>query len=289
MNAVVRNLSALCAFVVLSMSAHVSADRLLFTHEWEEDNAPIFGRVANDEERGAALLLVGEEAPTDRVVLRVTGPQLESAVFALRGQVRYSSVDGEAFIAVHIIYADGVTLDARSDHPQGLGAPLTGDSEWRSFEVVMSGHEGERPERLEVRLIMPGRGGVVFGAIRVVELSARGLPARRLAATRPWWNEHRTKEIFVITGLTFSALLFFVIVLAIFARGRGAALGILNLIVFTGAGGLLGALIAAYFKQPWAVWFPLLLCGLALFFIPLVFYAPIARRFDRKMSKRAGF
>ncbi len=277
------------AVLTFLVATPASADRVVLIHDWEDASAPMFGRIAPDDERGAALLLVGEEMRSDRVILRIAAPQLNRAVFSVRGHVRYSSVEDEAFIEVRAVYADGFTLDARTDHPQGLGAPLTGDSEWRPFELTLSGHEGERPERIEIRLIMEGRGGVVFSAIRIVELSARGLPARRLAARRPWWNEHRTKEIFIIAGLSISALLFFVVLLAIIARGRGAALGILNLLVFGGAAGLIGAVVSLYFAQPWAVWFPMVMCGLASFLIPLIFYAPVAKRFDRAMSKRAGF
>src|SRR6266853_1931256 len=96
----------------------------------------------------------------------IAGPR-----YVVSGEVRYQDVEGQGYLEMWTVFPDGQRFFSRTLDAQGPRAALRGESNWRRFELPfdMSG-ASQAPSRLEINLVLPGRGAVWAG--RVASCSA---------------------------------------------------------------------------------------------------------------------
>src|SRR3989454_8492859 len=231
---------------------------------------------------GAAVLQLRSTGPTSFHLVTIERPPGTGPAYAVTGQVRYQGRGGPGYLEVWTVFPDGERFFSRTLAAQGPLAALHGESNWRRFELPfdLSG-ASQAPSRLEINLVLPGRGTVWLGPIRLQQSAA---PAGTVQGV--WWSER--------SGTLFGAMLgsFVGVVGAIVGvlggRGRARRLVLALLIGMIAVGGCLvlvgGA--AASTSQPRHVWYPLLLIGGASAVIGLVILPAMRRRFAADELRR---
>jgi hypothetical protein len=108
--------------------------------------------------------------PTTVEVLGIEKPRFTSVRYAITGKVRYENVEGEGYLEAWSYSADGRFESSRTVAKSGPMQSLQGDSDWRAFSLPFSiGKSQLRPERLIVKVVLPGAGTVQLGQVRLVQ------------------------------------------------------------------------------------------------------------------------
>jgi hypothetical protein len=172
----------------------------------------------------------------------------------LRGEVMFENVEGIARLVVRGEFASN---RHRTMEPVFVANPnneVTGSSDWLRFVSIVQPIGGkEKPTRIHLEVTMPGKGVV---RVRDVVLEARN----RLA----WWSSRTSGLIGAAVGTSVGILGAVIGVLG--PRGKGRRITIIGfaLGMTVGAACLLVGLVALFSRQPYAVWYPLVLTGVLL-------------------------
>ncbi len=241
MNQRARLVSAAAA-VALALPAAASAggDRTIDWHAVQ----PVSGSVDGD-----AVRITGSAAPRSYPLITIKRPGV-SGRYAVEGRVRYAGVEGTAFLELWSVFADGSRYFTRTLAANGPLQSIAGSSGWRPLALPFDA-AGGRPTRLEINLVLPGRGTVWVGPLRL------GPNTSPLG----WWSDRTAGIAGAAAGIAIG-LLGAVVGWAI-ARGRSRRLvvGVCAACAVLGGALLAVALVALVRDQPYAVWFLLLLSG----------------------------
>jgi hypothetical protein len=139
-------------------------------------------------------------------------------------------------------------------------AALSGSSEWRPFRLPSTNRpDGPAPVALEVNLVLPGKGTVDIGSMRLLQLTVGENPLG--VASGAWLTDRQAGWLGGVGGSLVGVLG----ALAGWLGGRGkAARFVLPLTATLAVVGSLLSLVgltALLLKQPYAVWYTMLLGG----------------------------
>jgi len=209
--------------------------------------------------------------------LAVVGP-----AYVVAGQVRYQDVEGQGYLEMWTVFPDGQRFFTRTLGAQGPLAALHGESSWRRFELPfdLSG-ASQAPSRLEINLVMPGRGTVWLGPMQLQ-------PRTGTSGTTHggWWSERVGVLLGVMLGSSLGVLGALIGVLGGRGKARRTVLALLvGMIALGGCLVLVGAAAAAT-SQPRHVWYPLVVLGGAAGLIALVILPAMRRRFAADELRR---
>ena len=199
--------------------------------------SPIVDWGSTRVERGTAL---AGEAPAGETALQlvsrsrvgttfpltsIANPAISGNQYAVIGQIRYESVEGTGYLEMWSVFADGGRYFTRTLAGSGPLARLRGTAGWRSFELpfLLAGHES--PIRLELNVVLPGRGTVVLGPLSLSQP----------AAESAWWSERTAGLIGAILGLAIGLAGAAMGALAARGRARRLVLGVLLGLIAVGA------------------------------------------------------
>lgn len=173
-----------------------------------------------------------------------------SGRYAVEGRVRYTNVAGRAYLEMWSVLADGSRYFTRTLASAGPLQTITGTSGWRAFALPFD-PAGSRPQSLELDLVLPGRGTVWVGPLRLSAGEGRS----------GWWSDRTAGMVGGTAGVALG-LLGALVGWAI-ARGRSRRLVVGACVACMVSGSVLlgAALVALAGHQPYAVWFPLALSG----------------------------
>ncbi|MCP5539528.1 MAG: hypothetical protein H7A53_04185 [Akkermansiaceae bacterium] len=141
------------------------------------------------DDGGPALRVQNDTAkPGTWLLFEISSPAVETDAYAVKGDVRYQGVKGDAFLEMwsHLPAVKGETQIAASFFSRtletgGLLGKLTGDSDWRPFHLpaIVNDGSGRRPLKLTLNLVLPDAGTVEVRNLRLAALPApAGLLAR---------------------------------------------------------------------------------------------------------------
>ncbi len=220
--------------------------------------------------------------PTSLHLVTIDHPPIAGPRYVVAGQVRYQGVEGQGYLEMWTVFPDGQRFFSRTLAAQGPLAALHGESNWRRFELPfdLSG-ASQVPSRLEINLVLPGRGAVWLGPIHLEQTPA---PAGKVQGV--WWSERAGTLVGTILGSFLGVVGAIIGVLG--GRGRARRLVLTLLVGMIAVGGclvLLGA-AAASSSQPRHVWYPLLVFGGASGVIGLVILPAMRRRFAADELRR---
>jgi len=206
------------------------------------------------------------ENPSDQPktiqLLVLEEPGISTSKYALVGQVRCEDVKGKGYLEMWNYFADGSHFFSRTLGQSGLLQNLEGSCPWRPFALpFFMGKRTDRPTRLVVNVVLPGRGTVVLGPLRLVQYSADENP---LAVAGAWWDDQTGGLIGGILGAVFGCLGGLIGTLGGTGKFRGLTIGLARTTCFLGVLLCAVGLIALLQSQPYAVWFPLVLTGFIL-------------------------
>jgi len=219
--------------------------------------------------RAALVISNGEGILRTTELVRLEQPQVTQTVYAVVGEVRYDGVEGDGYVEMWNVFrpaspaAPETRAFSRTLAQVGPMKKLSGSSGWRSF-VLPFNREGAPgpPLRLELNVVLPGRGAVYLGPLRVVEYTG-GL-SEALQKSGAWWSDRTAGLAGGIGGATIGCLASLMAWFASRGRMRGLVLWVSGGLIGVGALCGVAGLVAISMRQPYAVWFPLMLGAVLL-------------------------
>ena len=229
-------------------------------------------------------------------VFEVENPKLAHHTYAIVGRLKYENVKGTGYIEMWSTFPDGSAYFSRTLASGGPMQSISGSSDWRPFVLPFYATEGMRPAKLELNIVLP-EGGVVYlePAQLVQDLDATGLPkgyklppAASSAGASPagWWSDRTGGWVGGISGGVLGLLGALVGLLAGRGKARRLVFGLLMTILVVGGTSLLLGIVAVSMGQPYAVYYPLLLCGVIATLLPLALIPQLKRRYEELELRR---
>jgi hypothetical protein len=217
---------------------------------------------------------------TERVVTIEHRPT--SSMYVVRGRVRYSDVEGTAYLEMWNGMPDGSRYFSRTLAEHGTMRNIQGSSDWREFELPFNLME-LKPESvtLEINVVMPGKGTIELKEFRVSDLPviATGEVSNLLTpATKEWFDGRTAGMVGGILGSAiglFGALIGCLCGAYLIPRGKGRRLtaGLLWFGIILGVLLLVTGLTALCLGQPYHVWCPFISPGILMLILNPVFLA----------------
>ena len=121
---------------------------------------------------------------------------------------------------------------------------------------------------MELSLLLPGPGTIYLR------------PVNLIGVTQSWWSPQMAGLIGGIGGSLIGCLGGFIGILAGMGKGRRFVLTTTVILIFVGFFLVIAGVAAVAMKQPYAVWYPLLLGGTILTFVLSINLYSIKRRYD---------
>ncbi len=251
------------------------------TIDWTR-TAVIGGRVlagvGPDGATALELQAVGPGATSFRLVT-IDQPPVGSAPYVVAGPVRYEDVDGQGYLEMWSQFPDGQRFFTRTVAAGGTLAALHGGSGWRRFELPFD-PGSQAPSRLEVNLVLPGRGTVRLGPLRLDRSSATA------GARGAWWSRRFGALFGAMLGSCLGVVGAIIGVLGGRGRARRLVLTLLVALIAVGGSAALLAAAAMLSSQPRYVWYPLLLLGVLSAVVGLVLLRPMKVRYAADELRR---
>lgn len=202
--------------------------------------------------------LVGSEVevagPGTFRLVTLNNPSIAGSQVEVTGTMRYVGVDGDAYLEMWSFFPDGGAYFSRTLAADGPMALIAGDNPGREFLLPFSVNGSERPERLEINVVLPGAGTVWIGPLAID--SSGESPA--------WWTERTSSVIGASLGVAAGLSGALIGLLSGRRRAQRVVVGVLMGGLVVGALCLLAGGVAVVSSQPRHVWYPLALIGLIL-------------------------
>lgn len=229
------------------------------------------GEVVRDAKLGQEILKVEnkEASPKTINILDLEQPGVKSIHYAINGRVRYDDVQkGYAqnqrapqvgYLEMWNCFANGGMYFSRTLGDSGPFQYLEGTSDWRPFSLPFFSEEKVgTPTRLIVNVVLPGRGTVYLSPLRVVQFK----PGEDVfAVPGAWWGEGTAGWIGGIVGGVGGLVGAVIGVLVGLGKARRFVLALASALTALGIVALGAGLVAVLLRQPYAVYYPLLLGG----------------------------
>ncbi|MGE3308623.1 MAG: hypothetical protein AB7O66_01545 [Limisphaerales bacterium] len=222
----------------------------------------------------------------------LTNPPVTRPRYALTGEVSYAGVQGEGYLEMWSQFGPAKPgLPTQRAFTRTLAASgrlgrISGDSDWRAFELPMDGTGATGTlTRLEVNLVLPGPGTVHVGPLTLVEYPG-AWPWSASNDPDAWWSPRVGGWVggfggafLGILGGTFGWL-----------AGRGKARGLVTAgmrgLIAVGSMCLVAGGAAYVQSQPYAVWYPLVLTGvLSIAILPFGLRQMVRQYETRELQK----
>jgi len=260
-----RHVSALLAVAsCLLLASTAWSEDVVRRIDWQElaaANALKSGTVvvADDGAGGRALRLVhAGTGPATLHLLTIERPGIRTERYALRGRVRYDRVAPGAYLEMWNYLPDGAYF-SRSLAQSGPMGRLEGSSGWRTFVLPFFNRAGgSAPERLAFNLVLAGAGSVELGPLELVQFAADENP---FGSSGAWWSERDAGILGGIAGSVIAILGTLLGWLGSAGRAKAFVLNTLRAIAWVGVGVFLLGMVAVVRRQPYEVYYPLLLLG----------------------------
>jgi len=218
------------------------------------------GTPTTDSTGQTFLKLDHQEAKPETVnVVTLDDPKVTTEVYAISGEVRYEGMVGDGYLEMWSHFGASDAYFSRTLGENGAMAKLTGNSEWRPFSLPFNAKGSKsHPTALDLNVHFAGKGTVY---LRNVKLSQADALADLGAAKGGWWSDQTAGLIGGACGAILGCLGSLMEWLA--ARGKAPRFVLTTVRVLIGLGIAATALglFAVLQKQPYAVWFALLLLG----------------------------
>lgn len=205
------------------------------------------------------------------VLIELSEPGITSPVYALKGMIRYTGVEGDGFLQMDSHFGEMGTFFAKGLAASGPLGKISGNSDWRPFVLPFNVSGGSQsdgrvpvPEALTLSLYLPGSGTV---SIRDVELHQYASGEDPMQSAGQWWSNRSAGLIGGIGGGLLGLWGALIGVLASRGKARVFALGSANTLLLVGIAALIGGVVALVSAQPYVVYYPLLLVGVIVVFV----------------------
>lgn len=278
----------LASLMLASIVGNGAEPTVVAKYDWQQlskSGELLAGVVQSDAGRTILRVQNTNQTGLQIAILKIKSPKVSKTVYALRGEIKYQDVRGEGYLETWNFFpplkpglSEGQFF-SRTLGVSGEMGKISGTSDWRPFILPFNrtGASGP-PTRIEFNLFLPASSTVQLGPLELVEFPEGGPGA---AAPGAWWSDQTAGLIGGVGGSVIGCLAGLLAWLA--STGRSRTFVVRTVQVLIALGGLLGicAVTALASRQPYAVWFPLLL-GSALL---LGILPPRLREFRRRYEE----
>jgi hypothetical protein len=226
------------------------------------------------------------DAPLQVALLTIPKPKISAQMYGLQGEVRHDNVHGDGYLEMWNYFPpDKPALPEGQYFSRTLGdsgemGKISGTADWRPFSLPFNrtGASGS-PTKLQINLILPGRGTVYLGPMKLVQYPAA-------ASETAWWSDRTATLAGSWGGGLLGCLGALIGTLSSMGKGRGFVIPLLK--IQGGVGAILGVagIVAVFQHQPYAVYYPLLLIGIILLPISLGLLPAVERRYQEQELRR---
>jgi hypothetical protein len=171
-------------------------------------------------------------------------------------------VQGVGYLELWNRFPNGGIFFTRTLADVGPLAKLSGDSDWRAFELPFEAWAGTTgPEEMILNVVLPGHGGVEIGPLEVEALEPSTPSFSNVA---PWWSDRTAGTLVGILGGVAGLIGALIGVLTSLGRARTLVFAIHYVLIALGGVSLSVGIYALTEGQPFFVCYPLLLLGVVL-------------------------
>jgi hypothetical protein len=275
-----------------------AAEQVLSEYDWSNlaKAGQLLGGVPTTIEGRAALKLVNtNDTRLQAQLVKLPNPAITQKLYAIVGEVKYEGVRGNGYLEMWNYFppAKPGMMEAgyfsRTLGESGEMGKITGSSNWRRFMLPFNRTgTSERPTRLELNLFLPAQGTVYLGPIKLVEYTG-GFGFARPGSASAWWPDRAGGLIGGIGGAVIGCLGSFLAWLVSKGKAQGFVVASLKLLIALGVLSAAAGVVALGLRQPYGVWFVLLLLGVLLLGILPARLKQYQKRYeDLEMRKMAA-
>ncbi len=280
---------------IMLLATHAAAEEPLRDFHWpklQQAGSLISGTIVppGGQTKFDSLLVENPQAiPTAITVLVVADPKITKPRYAIRGQVRYEAVEGKGYLEMLNHFPGGGPHFSKTLAGSGPMQSLEGSSDWRPFVLPFLIGSPERPQKLVVNVVLPGKGKVWLGPLSLVQYEQNEDP---LTAPGQWWTGRQGGFIGGILGGLLGCLGALIGILCGCGKARVLVLGLIKAMFVAGLASLVVAVVALVRSQPYAVYYPPLLTGTLMTILPIGAIRRVRKRYEeielRKMQAMDG-
>jgi hypothetical protein len=244
------------------------------------------GAVVTNGTSGAASLQIENSTgkPVSVPLWSLAKPGITESTYAISGKVKYSDVQGEAYIELLSYFDSGGPYFSRTLGRMAPTSGLSGSSDWRDFMLPFFVNDGsnKRPTKLDINIYFPGNGRIWLGPIDLVQYRVGEYPT----VAGAWWSDQQAGLYGGIGGSLLGCMGAAIGVLTSLGRARATAMLLVRSLAAIGLTSLIVGAAALINSQPYAVWYPLILIGAITSLLLLTQFRTIQKRFETAELRR---
>lgn len=223
----------------------------------------LVGAVSFSEEPLTMTAVPGKQF---QLLIELADPGISSPVYALKGMIRYESVEGDGYLQLDNHFGAKGTFFTKSLAAAGPLGKISGNSDWRPFVLPFYANSGDQddgasppPEKLSLTLYLPGSGTVSLSGVGLYQYASGEDP---LQSTGQWFGDRSAGLLGGIGGGLLGLWGALIGILSSRGKARRFALGSANALLLIGIASIAGGVVAFATDQPYAVYYTLLLIGI---------------------------
>jgi hypothetical protein len=267
-------------------------EKIVHVYNWEDlisQLPPAYCKIVSMD--GMSVLKIEKTnstpfAPLEITLLTITNSSLIKKVHSVNFDTKYENVANETLVqplpgeAAHWVGAYIALWSHYAPEAQGgdlksnsLSSVIEGTSNWKPqlFSLSRSLYVDGTPVlpvRVDLKISLPETGTVYLR------------PLKLMGRSQNWWSPQMAGLVGGIGGSVIGCLGGLIGILAGMGKGRRFVLATTTILIITGITLVVTGVVAVAMKQPYAVWYPLLLGGTILTFVLSINLYSIKRRYD---------
>jgi len=209
-----------------------------------------------------------------------------TSMYVVRGLVRYSDVEGDAYLEMWNIMPGGNRFFSRALGNAGPVRKIQGSSDWREFALPANlMHLKPESVTLEINVVMPGKGTIELKELTVSELTASDFRALLIAGfgNRMAIIPGVLLVVFLVVAAGIWGALFGCLAGSLVPRGKGRKL-LTRMCIISIAVGIISlsfGILALCLGQSYYVWLPFTLFGIIFVFVFSCCFPAIKKQYEQ--------
>ena len=239
-------------------------EQVISTFSWKElaDAGKLTAGTLTGEPDNALKIDNRGPGAMSATVLTIVQPKITTDFYAVTGEVRYDNVEGDGFLEMWSHFGERAAYFSRTLGLSGAMAKLTGTSNWRAFMLPFNAKgASSRPSKLVVNVQLPGKGSVFLRNLKLVQSTSFDGAATQ---TGVGWSDRTAGIVGGIGGALIGCLGALIEWLAVRGKAQRFVVNAVRVLIGAGVASALGGLAALALRQPYGVWYALLLLGVAV-------------------------
>lgn len=261
------------------------AQTILHDYDWKDvaQQQTLPGELVSMDGGSVLKIENTNDSSHDILVIKISDPAIIKNAYFLVCTMKYENVaspngffgNGSLLLSCSVPPA-ALTGNGRTiTRPAENGSGIRSIRDWKAcqFAIVRDALEG-LPTQLELHLVMPAQGTVYLRPIRLYGVAGS------------WWSPQQAGLIGGIGGSMIGCFGALLGLLASKGRARNFVLTTMKIFMVLGILLTIAGFVAVVSKQPYAVWYPLLLPGVILTLVFSLNLPAIQRRYDELEIRR---